>query len=128
MTIDPFWLMNNVQLFFWDDHHADGVNLMHWVYGLESRQAFQRIPHTNAFWLTIDLPLSSRVEYKYEVIRNGDSYWMRDPHNHEQACDPFGANSVCAMPGYIEPDWIYPNTNVRKGRIERFHIDSFIVL
>ena len=93
--------------FFWDGEAADQVYLRHWVYGLESRQPFQRLPHSNGFWLTINLPYSARLEYKFEIQRGENSYWVRDPHNRAKAFDPFGANSVCTMPGYEIPHWTY---------------------
>ena len=115
---------NRATFFYWDNTPTDSVNLMHWVYGLESRQAFRRIPNTNAFWLSIDLPYASRVEYKFEVHRGDNRYWMRDPHNDERAFDPFGSNSVCSMPGYSQPRWSKPNSKVRRGRLEEFTIWS----
>lgn len=110
--------------FFWDGDEADAVYFVNWVYGLESSQAFKRIPHTNAFWLSVDLPRAARVEYKFEVQRNGNSYWMRDPLNSERAFDPFGSNSVCAMTDYVFPEWANRHSATRKGRIEQFTLSS----
>ena len=110
--------------FYWDNEQTDDVYLIHWVYGLESRQQFQRIPHTNAFWLAIDLPTASRVEYKLEVQRGGKSYWRRDPHNPQRAFDPFGSNSVCAMGDYQEPEWCQEKADTRKGHLESFLLDN----
>ena len=114
----------NATFFYWDGKPTDNVHLRHWVYGLESRQAFQRIPNTDAFWLSVDLPHSARVEYKLEVQRDGNSFWTRDPHNAERAFDPFGSNSVCAMPGYVQPEWSKEDGRSRKGRLETFRIHS----
>ena len=92
--------------FFWDDHPADAVYLVHWINGLDSRNAFHRIGTTDAFFLPIDLPHTGRVEYKLDVHRNSKRYWVRDPLNPNRARDPFGSNSVCQMPGYHPPTWI----------------------
>lgn len=112
--------------FFWDRQPTDAVYLLHWVFGLESRQEFQRIPGTDAFYLPIELPPKSRVEYKLEVKRGGHTLWMRDPLNPRQAFDPFGSNSVCPMPGYVEPSWTKPDPRARRGTMETFTIDSAV--
>jgi enterochelin esterase family protein len=110
-------------LFF---HRADAeaVYLVHWVFGLESRQPFLRLEGTNAWYLMVELPPRARVEYKLEVVRDGRSHWIRDPLNQRQAFDPYGSNSVCAMPGYEDPRWVQPEQGVRKGRIVGFPLNS----
>jgi enterochelin esterase-like enzyme len=105
---------------------ADAVYLVHWVFGLESRQPFLRLEGTNAWYLLIELPARARVEYKLEVVRGGQSHWIRDPLNQRQAFDPYGSNSVCAMPGYEEPRWVSPEQGVRKGRIVGFSHHSHV--
>ena len=112
--------------FFWDGQAADAVYLLHWVQGLESRQAFHRLEGTDAFWFTLDLPVNGRVEYKFEVHRGGSRHWVRDPHNDRLARDPFGANSVCPMPGYHEPHWAEPEPGMREGSLEGFTLDSAV--
>ena len=110
--------------FFWDGQGADQVILLHWVFGLEARQPFDRLEGTDAFFLPLELPHSARVEYKLEVRRGENSRWVRDPLNPRLARDPFGANSVCPMPGYTEPGWTAPAPGDRGGRLERFAIRS----
>jgi len=103
---------------------ADEVRLQHWVFGLESSQALDRIPHSDLWPLRLELPRNSRIEYKFDVIRNGHGEWVRDPLNPREASDPFGANSVCEAFGYQRPDWTLPQPGVRSGHIEEVHIDS----
>ena len=110
--------------FFWDSEHIDSIYLVHWVYGLESKQRFSRIPNSNAFFLSVDLPYYARVEYKFEIHRHDQQFWSRDPYNPQLAFDPFGSNSVCAMPGYQEPDWIRVDPNAQKGRLEEFTLQN----
>lgn len=110
--------------FFWDNSHVDEVFLRHFVYGLESRQSFTRIPNTDAFFLTIELPYAARLEYKFEIRRGENNYWIRDPHNHQKAYDPFGSNSVCTMPGYEQPLWSKEDPRSRKGRLETFMLPN----
>jgi enterochelin esterase-like enzyme len=106
--------------FFWVGESVDAVFLLHWVFGLESRQPFLRLGHTDAWYLPVELPKRARVEYKLEVVRGGQSSWVRDPHNARQAFDPYGSNSVAAMPGYSEPRWVSAEPSVRPGRVVSF--------
>ena len=124
----PFPLVheNEATFFFWDGEAAEEVTLIHWVFGLESRQAFERLPGTDAFILQLELPASARVEYKLELVRRGQKHWIRDPRNPLQARDPFGANSVCQMPGYEEPSWIQELPEGQGGELELHVIRSAI--
>ncbi len=110
--------------FWWDDEPLDQLFLIHWVNGLESRQSFQRIPNTHAWFLTVDFPLTGRIEYKLELHRQGGRRLVRDPLNERLARDPFGANSVCPMPGYTEPVWAFPEADTRPGTLEKLQLDS----
>lgn len=110
--------------FFWEPIGIEAIYLLHWVFGLESRQAFMRLGQTQAWYLPLELPHSARVEYKLEVVREGRRQWVRDPLNDRRAFDPFGSNSVCPMPGYSEPRWAFPESGVRPGTIERFEFVS----
>lgn len=110
--------------FFWDGEPTRGVNLMHWVFGLETRQPFTRILGTEGFYLSLELPHKARVEYKFELLRGRARRWIRDPLNDRQAFDPFGSNSVCPMPGYREPGWVHPDPGCRRGRLESFTLHS----
>jgi enterochelin esterase family protein len=110
--------------FFYDGEPARAVQLMHWVFGLETRQEFIRVLGTEAFYLSLELPHSARVEYKFELHRGGRRRWIRDPLNPRRAFDPFGSNSVCPMPGYREPTWATVEEGCRRGRLETFAFDS----
>ena len=98
--------------------HADGVNLRHWIYGLESSQPFTRVHDTDFWYLVHEMPPGSRVEYKLELIRGDHHEWIRDPFNPHLAQDPFGANSVCSGSGYERPDWTFADPESRAGHIE----------
>ncbi|MFZ4579283.1 MAG: alpha/beta hydrolase [Myxococcota bacterium] len=96
---------------------AERVNLRHWVYGLPAEQPFKRILGTDLWFLVIDLPKRSRVEYKLEVVRGGNGQWQLDPLNPRIAHDPFGANSVCQGDGYEPPEWTEPDPDARQGQL-----------
>jgi enterochelin esterase family protein len=103
---------------------ADGVSLRHWIFGLESANALSRVPNTDLWYLTMEIPPKSRIEYKLEIHRGNGSEWIEDPLNPNRARDPFGANSVLQGEGYEAPSWAKYDPLVREGSIERFGIDS----
>ena len=106
---------------------ADRVELRHFIYGLESSQAFKRIEGTDFWYLIMTLPERSRMEYKIDVIHGQDHQWIRDPLNPHLAFDPFGANSVCQGSGYERPEWTLPDPEARPGALEEWalHSDAF---
>jgi enterochelin esterase-like enzyme len=112
--------------FFWDERPFESVSLMNWVFGLESRQSFIPLGTTGAWYLPLELPHRARVEYKLELVRNGQRLWIRDPLNHHRAFDPFGSNSVCIMPGYSPPFWASTDDVTRPGSQVTFSIPSAV--
>jgi len=103
---------------------AEAVHLKHWVFGLPASQQLARLEGTNLWYLTLELPSGSRVEYKLEVVRHGRGEWMEDPLNPNRARDPFGANSVAHGTGYLAPEWIHPDPEARHGVIDEIRFDS----
>jgi enterochelin esterase family protein len=101
---------------------ADSVALRCWIHGLPATQPFERIEGTDDWILRIDLPPNSRIEYKFEVARDGRVEWITDPANPLQAADPFGANSVLRGYGYVRPDWTLPDTAARGGEIDELTV------
>jgi len=98
--------------------NVDAVHLRHWVFGLGSQQPFHRLDNSDFWYLTLELPQRSRVEYKLEIQQGGHSRWIRDPLNDQIAHDPFGANSVCAGEGYERPEWTNFDPDARAGTLE----------
>ena len=103
---------------------ADGVSLRHWVYGLESSTALARAPGSDLWYLTLEIPSASRVEYKLEIHRGGGSEWLEDPLNPNRARDPFGANSVLQTEGYEAPPWTRPDETARPGTLLPLSLES----
>jgi enterochelin esterase family protein len=103
---------------------ADAVNLRHFIYGLPTSQPFERVPGTDLWHLTLDLPDRSRIEYKLEIEREGQSRWIEDPRNPHHARDPFGANSVMHARGYEVPEWTHPDPESRAGTLEEHQVES----
>ena len=103
---------------------AEAVNLRHWVFGLPSSQPLARVNDTDLWYLTLDLPVKSRIEYKLEIVQNGHGQWIEDPLNLRKSRDPFGANSVAHGEGYEVPEWIHLDRDARQGHVDELYFDS----
>ena len=105
---------------------AEAVHLKHWVFGLPSSQQLARVEGTDVWFLTLELPPESRVEYKLEVVRGGHGEWIQDPLNKNLARDPFGANSVAHGAAYQVPEWTRPDSSSAPGRMDEITIHSAV--
>jgi enterochelin esterase-like enzyme len=103
---------------------VDSVKLRHWIFGLESAQELERVADSDLFYIIVELPSKSRVEYKFEVWHQGNCDWVRDPLNDNLARDPFGANSVAHGDGYSIPEWTLYDAESRRGTLDHFEIES----
>jgi len=103
---------------------ADEVHLRHFIFGLPSSQPLRRVKGTDLWYLTIDLPERSRIEYKIERVKGEEREWLMDPLNPHTARDPYGANSVCHGEGYETPEWTLPDPEARQGTIDEASVHS----
>lgn len=104
---------------------ADEVRLRHFIFGLETSQPLQRLEHSNLWYLDVEVPPRSRIEYKLEIRRGENNKWIRDPLNPHVARDPFGANSVLQGAGYEIPEWTREDpVMTRPGTLEPLSIHS----
>ena len=103
---------------------ADAVNLRLWIHGLPASQPFERVGDTDLWVLRVEVPENSRIEYKFERVRDGQEEWILDPLNPWQAADPFGANSVAQGHGYVRPEWTFADDKARAGTIEELTVPS----
>ncbi len=103
---------------------AERVHLRHWIYGLPSSQALRRLEGSDLWFLMLDLPPGSRVEYKFEVYRGSGFELVTDPLNTHVATDPMGTNSVVHAPGYEVPDYTLFDPNARPGSLETLVLAS----
>ena len=107
--------------------HADDVLLHHWIFGLPSSQAFERVHGTDLWVLEAEVQKRARVEYKLEVVHGDEHRLIRDPLNPNLAQDPFGANSVVHGIDYEEPAWAAERGDDRRGEVveRRLRSDVF---
>jgi enterochelin esterase-like enzyme len=103
---------------------ADAVNLRCWIHGLPASQPFERVGDGDLWVLRVELPENSRIEYKFEVVRDGQEEWILDPLNPLQAADPFGANSVAQGMGYVRPEWTVADPAARAGVVDEIAVSS----
>jgi enterochelin esterase family protein len=103
---------------------VDDVRLRHWIHGLPQAQPFHNVPGTDLWFLAIDVPDGSRMEYKLEVVIGDEHRLIQDPLNDNVALDPYGVNSVVYTAGYMVPDWTLPDPETRPGEIVDMEIDA----
>jgi enterochelin esterase family protein len=103
---------------------ADAVLLQHFIYGLETSQPFHRIAGTDLWYLTLELPRASTLQYKLNLVRGENHNWILDPLNPNQARDPYGTNSVCWTDGQVRPDWTLRVEEARPGEIVEHRMAS----
>jgi len=103
---------------------ADEMYLRHRVLGLPESMPLRRIEGTDVWYVVIDIPQDSRVEYQFES-RVG-SHWERfnDPHNPRVARSPVGNSSVCYGQGYVVPEWARYDPEARPGELVELELRS----
>ncbi len=96
---------------------ADLVRLGHWLFGAAAARDMERIPGADLWYLVMDLPPGSRVEYRFQRIFGVEADWILDPLNPHTVEDPFGEQSVCHAAGYERPDWTLADPSAASGEI-----------
>jgi enterochelin esterase family protein len=103
---------------------ADEVRLAHRVYGLPAPIPLRRLHGTDLWYLVLELPEGSRVEYQLEVTRGGQLERINDPLNPRLAHSPLGSTSVCYAHGYEVPEWAQPDPDARPGSLTDLTVPS----
>ena len=103
---------------------ADEVHLVQRIIGLPDRMPLRRLWGTDLWYLVLELPEGSRIEYQIEV-RHGDQHdRFNDPLNPKLSHSPVGSSSVCFSHGYATPDWVLPDPEARPGELVQMAIAS----
>lgn len=103
---------------------ADEVWVRHRIVGQQQRVPMQRLGDTSLWYVVLELPAGSRVEYQLEV-RHGEHYEQgNDPLNPHVANSPVGSSSVCQATGYVVPDWVHADPEARPGEIVDLTVQS----
>jgi Domain of unknown function (DUF3327) len=73
---------------------ADEVFLNHRIFGRADHLPLRRLDGTDLWYLVMELPEGSRVEYQLEVARGGQCQQVNDPLNPRLARSPLGSSSI----------------------------------
>ncbi len=101
---------------------ADSVLLGHWLFGTAAAREMERLADSDLWFVTLDLPPGSRVEYRFQRMRGAQAEWILDPLNPRTVRDPFGVWSVCHGAGYQRPSWTMENPAVGGGEVREVEI------
>ena len=96
---------------------ADSVSLAQRIVGLPGLIPLRRLRDTDLWYLVLEIPEGSRVNYQLEV-RHGDHVeCTNDPLNRKVSYSPVGTSSVCFAHGYRTPEWTFPDPEARRGEL-----------
>ena len=122
-TVDRFLARNEVPIVegarctFLYRGEADEVFLVHRIFGLPDHMPLRRLHGTDLWYVVLELPEGSRVEYQLEVARGGQRQRINDPLNPKLARSPVGDSSVCYASGHVIPEWTAFDPEARPGSL-----------
>lgn len=122
-TVDRFLARNEVPIV--EDGHCtflyrgdvDEVHLVQRTVGLPDRMPLRRLWGTDLWYLVLELPEGSRIDYQLEVRRGDHVERHNDPLNRHVSYSPVGSSSVCFARGYETPEWTFPDPDARQGEL-----------
>ena len=103
---------------------ADEVHLRHRIVNQPQRVPLRRVEGTSLWYVIIELPYGSRVEYQLELRRGDHTVQGNDPLNPLVAHSPVGSSSVCQAVGYQTPEWTKFDPDARPGELHDLHLQS----
>jgi len=103
---------------------ADEVLLAQRVVGLPEQMPMRKLRGTDLWYLVLELPEGSRVNYQLEVRRGEHVERLNDPLNPKLSYSPVGTSSVCFGHGYQTPEWTGPDPVARQGSLEHIEVPS----
>jgi len=103
---------------------AGAVHLVHRIFGLPERIPLRRLRGTDLWYVVLELPEGSRIEYQLEVVRGGQRSRFNDPLNPRVARSPVGDSSACYAHGYVVPDWTMFDPEARPGSLADMVVPS----
>lgn len=103
---------------------ADEVWLVQRILGLPDRLPLRRVWGTDLWYVVLELPEGSRVEYQIEVRQGEHHERFNDPLNPKRSHSPMGSSSVCFAHGYRSPEWAEPDPEARPGELSELVVQS----
>ena len=129
-TVDRFLARNEVPIVDGslctglDRGDAAEVLLVERVVGLPEHIPMRKLRGTDLWYLVLELPEGSRVNYQLEVRRGEQVERLNDPLNPRLSYSPMGTSSVCFGHGYQTPEWTEPDPTARQGTLEEIVLPS----
>ena len=103
---------------------ADEAWVCQRIVGLPDRIPLRRLHGSDLWYLVLELPKGSRVEYQIE-LRRGEHYErFNDPLNEKRSHSPMGSMSLAFGAGYETPDWVLPDPDARPGELRELVLRS----
>lgn len=106
---------------------VDAVAVRHRIVNQPNHVPMKRIEVMDGptlWFVTIELPAHSRVEYQIEVRVGAAMETLNDPLNPHVAHSPVGSSSVCQAAGYETPTWVLPQEDARPGELVELALHS----
>jgi enterochelin esterase-like enzyme len=103
---------------------ADEVHLAQRILGLPGRLPMRPIGGAPLWYIVLEVPDGSRINYQIEVRRGNHVERFNDPLNPKLSHSPFGSTSVCFASGYTTPEWTFPDDNAAPGELTELVVDS----
>jgi enterochelin esterase-like enzyme len=103
---------------------ADEVRLAQRIVGLPELIPLRRLYGTDLWYLALELPQRSRINYQIEVRRGDHFERFNDPLNPKLSYSPVGTSSVCFGPGYETPEWTMHDPDSRPGEVVEVQVRS----
>ena len=103
---------------------ADEVFLAQRIVGLPELLPLRPLRGTDLWYLVLELPEGSRVNYQLEIRRGDHVERVNDPLNEKLSYSPVGTSSVCFGYGYESPEWTMPSPEARPGELMELTVRS----
>ena len=103
---------------------ADEVFVVQRIVGLPELLPLRRLRDTDLWYLVLDLPDGSRINYQLEIRRGDVVERTNDPLNEKLSYSPVGTSSVCFAHGYETPEWTMPDPEARPGELVELTVPS----
>ena len=129
-TVDRFLARNEVPIVegarctFLYRGDADEVLLVQRIVGLPEKIPMRTLRGTDLWYLVLELPEGSRINYQLEVRRGEHVEQLNDPLNPKLSYSPVGTSSVCFADGYRTPEWTEHDPGARQGTLEEIVVPS----
>ena len=85
--------------------------------GCRTGSPLRRLWGTDLWYVVLELPAGSRIDYQLEVRHGEHVERTNDPLNPKVSHSPVGTSSVCFAHGYHTPDWTLPDPDARPGEL-----------